>query len=46
MQLNDSVREFFANYCRAFEAFDPNTLSTFFSYPVLFTTRIRCNPKQ
>ena len=37
MQLNDDVREFFANYCRAFEAFDAPALSAFFSYPVLFT---------
>jgi hypothetical protein len=37
MQLNDDVREFFANYCRAFEAFDARALSAFFSYPVLFT---------
>ena len=37
MQLNDDVREFFANYCRAFEAFDACALSAFFSYLVLFT---------
>ena len=37
MQLNDDVREFFANYCRAFEAFDARALSAFFSYPVLVT---------
>jgi hypothetical protein len=45
MQLNDSVREFFANYCRAFEAFDANTLSTFFSYPVLFTSADSVQPQ-
>jgi hypothetical protein len=38
VQLNDDVRRFFANYCRAFEAFDAHALSGFFSYPVLFTS--------
>jgi hypothetical protein len=45
MQLNDGVREFFANYCRAFEAFDANALSTFFSYPVLFTNADSVQPQ-
>jgi len=45
MQLNDDVREFFANYCRAFEAFDARALSAFFSYPVLFTRADPARPQ-
>jgi len=45
MQLNDEVREFFANYCRTFEAFDTQALSAFFSYPVLFTRADAVKPQ-
>ena len=42
---NDDVREFFANYCRAFEAFDAHALSAFFSYPVIFTRADSMRPQ-
>ena len=45
MQLNDDVREFFANYCRAFEGLDAHALSGFFSYPVLFTRMDSVRPQ-
>jgi len=45
VELNDDVRELFANYCRAFEAFDAHALSGFFSYPVLFTSTDSLRPQ-
>jgi hypothetical protein len=45
MQLSDDVREFFANYCRAFEAFDAHALAAFFNYPVLFTRADSARPQ-
>lgn len=45
MQLNNDVREFFTDYCRAFEAFDAHALSAFFSYPVLSTRADSVRPQ-
>jgi len=45
VQLNDDIGEFFANYCRAFEAFDANALSAFFCFPVLFTSADLVRPQ-
>jgi hypothetical protein len=45
VQLNDDVKGFFENYCRAFEAYDVHALAAFFSYPVLFTRADSARPQ-
>ena len=46
MQLNDDVREFFANYCRAFEALTPVRCQRFLATQSSSRGPTRSDPKQ